>query len=221
MDIVIFGLDRLSALAAYVLVHDSEHRPVAFTVHERYISANEFEGLPVIRFEDLERSFPPERCAMLAPLGWRWMGELRSEIVRNGRSRGYRFISYVSSRALIWPDLVVGDNCMIFDGVIVQPFARIGENCIVRSGAMLSHDVELGDHSFVAARAVVGGRAKIGDHCVLGMNSTICSGVRIAPRSFIAAGALVTVDTDIEGIYRGAPARRSRVPLEKLSSVGS
>lgn len=219
MDVVIFGLDAMSELAAYLLTHDSPHRAVAFTVHERFLSRSELGGLPVHRFEDLEQICPPDRFAMLAPLGWRRMGDLRADVVRQGQAKGYRFITHVSSRALTWPDFSAGANTMIHDGAIVQPFVRIGDNCIVSTDVVLSHHVRLGDHCFVAAGATVGGRAEIGSNCVLGMNSTVVSGIHVAPRCFIAAGAVVAADTQPNGIYRGNPARRSRVPLDRLAEL--
>lgn len=218
-EVVVFGLGRLSALAAYVLAHDSPWRPVAFTVHERFASTGALAGLPVVAFERLEQFHPPARCALLVPLGWRRMGGLRADVVREGRSKGYRCISYVSSRALTWPDLDLGDNCMVYEGTVVQPYGRIGEGCIVRSGVTLSHDVVVGDYSFVAAGVVVGGRAVIGEHCVLGLGSTVCTGVRVAPRCFVAAGAVVTSDTLADGIYRGNPARRSRVTSDRIDRL--
>lgn len=214
MDIVIFGTGLAARLAAYVLEHDSPYRPVAFTVHERYVKAPEFAGLPVRRFEDLERTFPPEQVAMIAPLGWTRMGAFRQEVVAAAKARGYRFATYVSSRALTWAGFAAGENCMVYDGVIIEPYARIGENCIVRAGAALSHDVELGEHCFVAPRASIGGHARIGANCVLGANSTVTNGVKVAPRCFIGAGAVVTADTQPDGIYRGNPARRSPVGVD-------
>jgi sugar O-acyltransferase (sialic acid O-acetyltransferase NeuD family) len=219
MNIVIFGTGLPARLAAYVLEHDSPYRPVAFTVHERYIREREFAGLPVHRFEDLERTFPPEQVAMIAPLGWTRMGAFRQQVVADGKARGYRFATYVSSRALTWAGFVAGENCVVFDGVIVEPYARIGENCIIRAGAALSHDVELGDHCFVAPRASIGGRARIGTHCVLGANSTVTNGVQVAPRCFVGAGAVVTADTQPGGIYRGNPARRSPVGVDGFGKL--
>jgi len=216
MDVVIFGTSLTARSAAYLLSHDSNYRPVGFTVHERFIREPEFAGLPVRRFEDLERAFPPERVAMIAPLGWTRMGAFREEVVAAGKARGYRFASYVSSRAMTWQGFAAGENCLVYDGVIVEPYARIGENCIVRAGATLSHDVRLGDHCFVAPRASIGGCASIGDHCVIGANSTITDSVQIAPRCFVAAGAVVTADTAPDGIYRGNPARRSPVTVDEF-----
>lgn len=220
MDVVIFGAGLTARMTAYLLAHDSPHRPVAFTVHERFVTEAEFAGLPLRRFEDLERAYPPERVGILAPLGWTKMGGLRAAVVAEGRARGYRFVSYVSSRALVWAGFSAGENCMVHDGAIVEPFARVGENCIIRAGASLSHDVGLGEHCFVAPRASISGRVEIGANCVIGANSTISAGVRIAPRCFIAAGAVVTADTRPDGIYRGNPARRSPVPVGKFGSLG-
>lgn len=216
MDVVIFGTSAVARLAAYLLTEDSPYRPVAFTVHERFMSAAAFAGLPVRRFEDLEDVYPPQRFALLAPLGWTRMCGLRAEVVAAGRAKGYRFVSYVSSRASTWPTFMSGENCMVYPAAIIEPFARIGENCIIRGGAMLSHDVELGDHCFVAPRALIGGTAKIGAFCVIGANSTVANDVRVASRCFIAAGAVVTTDTQPNGIYRGNPARRSRAAVDEF-----
>lgn len=221
MDVVIFGLGLASELAAFLLIHDSPYRPVGFTVHERFVSTPELNGLPAQRFEDLERVYPPERYALLAPLAWRRMGDLRADVVSEGRARRYRFVTYVFSRSLIWPGFSEGENTMVCDGVVVQPFARIGENFYVRPGVVLSRHVALGDHCFVAAGATVGGRAQIGSNCVLGLNSTVVSGVRVAPRCFIAAGAVVTADTRPGGLCRGNPARRSRVTVAQIDAFAS
>lgn len=219
MNVIVFGLERLSELAAQMLAHDGAHTVVGFTVHERYLAKREVAGLPVYRFEDLETHLPPGEHALIAPLGWRRMGGLRRDVMREGERKGYRFVSHISSRALTWPDLRLGSNSMIDEGVIVQPGSRLGEGCIVRAGALLSHDVDLGDHCFVAPRATIGGDAVVGEHCVVGLGSTVCTGVKVAPRCFIAAGAVVTADTQPDGIYRGNPARRARLTSDKIDRL--
>jgi sugar O-acyltransferase (sialic acid O-acetyltransferase NeuD family) len=219
MDIVIFGTDQLSSLAWYVLTHDSPHRVVGFTVDRAYRKTDTLHGLDVVSFEEVEKRFPPESCGMLAPLGWKGMNGLRAQKFAEGRLKGYTFVSYVSSRALVWPDLRVGENCMIHDAVIVQPFARIGDNCNLRSGCNISHHADIGDHCFIAAQAVVAGSAFIGERCVLGLNSTVRDGVRVAARCFIGAGAVVTADTEENGVYVGVPAKRREQPADQLDGV--
>lgn len=218
MKVVIFGAGQFASLAWYVITHDSSHEVVGFTVDAAWLRATILHGLPVIPFEQLNRHFPPEEYALLISLGGHNINGLRADRYRVAKGRGYGFISYVASRALVWSDLQIGENCMIFDGAIVNPFAVIGNNCILRSGSMVSHHAVLGNHCFLAAHAVVAGRANIGERCFLGLNSTIRDGISVAPRCFIAAGAVVTADTAENGVYMGVPARRQDTTADQLEA---
>ena len=217
--VVVFGLEGLSRLAAHVLAHEGGLTVAGFTAHRRYCDRDALDGRPVLPFEDLDQTHPPERFSLLAPIGWRRMCGLRADVLADGRDRGFHFASYVSPRAVTWPDLSVGDNVMVYDSVVIQPFTHLGHGCVVRSGAFLSHDVQVGDHCFIASRATVGGGAVVGERCVIGLNATICSGVRVAPRCFVTAGAVLTTDTEPGGIYRGNPARRSRLPSDRIDRL--
>jgi sugar O-acyltransferase (sialic acid O-acetyltransferase NeuD family) len=218
MDVVIFGCAEHTSLAWYVLTHDSQHKVKGFTVNKSYCTEKTFHDLPLVPFEELERTFPPDEVALLIPLGARDMNGLRKARYLEAKERGYRFISYISTRASVWPDLKIGENCMIFDGAAVQPFAEIGNNCSIRSGALIAHHTVLKDHCFVAAHAVVAGGCSVGECSFLGLNSTIRDGIKIAPRCFIAAGAVVTRDTGENGLYMGVPAKRSKTPVHEIKA---
>ena len=218
MKVVIFGTKELASYAWYVITHDSPHEVVGFTVDGAYLAERTLHGLPVVAFEQLEKHFPPETIAMIAPLGAHNLNGLREEKHRAGKAKGYRFISYVSSRALTWPDLTIGENCMLAEGSRVQPFARLGNGVILRGGAQVSHHVQVGNNCFLAGDACTGGSVKIGDRCFLGLNSTIRDGITIAPRCFIGAGAVVVANTEENGIYVGVPARRRPDPADQMTS---
>jgi sugar O-acyltransferase (sialic acid O-acetyltransferase NeuD family) len=209
MKVVIFGDKILANVAWYVLTHDSEHDVVGFTVDSAYLAENTLHGLPIVAFEEVEKHFPPESIAMIVPLGARNLNSLREEKHRVGRAKGYRFITYVSSKAVTWPDLSIGENCMVAEATTVQPFAKVGSGVMMRAGVNVGHHVQIGDNCFIAGHACIGGAANIGQRCFLGMNSTIRDGLTIAPRCIIAAGAVVTADTQENGIYVGVPAKRS------------
>lgn len=220
MDVIIFGTGSLGRLACYALMHDSPHRVVGFTVHGAYMNTTTCMGLPVVAFEDVARTFPPESCAMIAPLGWAEMNGLRRGVVDDGTRMGYEFISWVSSKAVVWPDLRIGRNCMIFEGCIVQPFAEIGDNCVLRAGANVSHDVIVEEDCLLACDVVIGGCARIGARSVLGLNSTVRDHRSIAPATFVAAGAVVTRDIVEAGVYGGVPARRLAMSVADASRGG-
>ncbi len=212
--VIIFGVGNFSSLAWYVLSHDSAYEMVAFTVDAAYIDKRSHHGLPVIAFENLIETYPPEDFALIIPLGPRRVNALRAERYLKAKAMGYSFVSYVSSRALIWPDLQVGENCMIYEGVIIQPFARIGDNCILRSGCNISHHADVADHVFIANGALIAGKTKIGERCYLGLGAIVRDNVTVADRCILGAGAVVVADTEADGLYVGVPAKRRALPAE-------
>jgi sugar O-acyltransferase (sialic acid O-acetyltransferase NeuD family) len=216
MDVVIFGLGPFASLVWYVLTHDSPHRVVGFTADRAFCQVERLHDLPVLPFDALEDRFAPSRVRLLLALGARQVNGLRADRFQEARRRGYGFVSYVASRAMVWPDLRIGENCMLFEGCMVHPFAVIGDNCILRSGSHVSHHATVADHCFLAAHAVVAGSASIGERCFLGLNSSVRDGVQIAARCIVAAGAVVTADTTEGGVYMGVPARRRDMTSDQM-----
>ena len=212
--VVIFGNLRSASLACFCLRHDSPYRVVAFTVDEAYRQADHFDGLPLVAFENLEQHYPPSDCRLLIPMGYQRINSIRRARYEAARARGYDFISYISSRASVWPDLVVGDNVLIYEHAIIQPFARIGSNCIIRSGAHVSHHCTVKDHAFVAAEVAMGGESTIGEQAFVGVGAIVIDNISIGDRGFIGAGTVVTRSTEPDGVYVGNPARRlEKTPL--------
>jgi sugar O-acyltransferase (sialic acid O-acetyltransferase NeuD family) len=213
--IVVFGADTFASLAWYCLSHDSPYRVVAFTVDRAFIRGASHEGLPVVAFEDLAAYFPPDEVRLLLPLGYHAINGLRRARYEEAKRRGYRFVSYVSSRASVWPDLRIGENCLIYEHAVIQPFARIGNNVIIRSAAHISHHCQVADHAFVAAGVTFGGNVTVGEQAFVGVGAVLRDGLTVAERTFIGAGAVVIADTEADGVYVGNPAKKTgRTALE-------
>ena len=216
--VVIFGVGDFSSLAWYVLTHESNYEVVAFTANAAHLPSSTHQGLPAVPFEYLASHFPPGTTELLIPLGPRPTSGhnapngLRAERYAQAKSAGYTLASWVSPRALTWPDLQLGDNTMVYEGAIIQPFARIGDDCILRSGCNISHHAVIEDHAFIAAGAVVAGGARVGAGVFLGLGAIVRDGVQIAPGCLVGAGAVVTADTQPDGLYVGVPAKRLPLP---------
>ncbi|RJF99486.1 acetyltransferase [Noviherbaspirillum saxi] len=207
--VIIFGNLRSASLAWYCLLHDSPWQVAGFTVDEAYLASSHFEGLPLVPFETLEARYPPTDFRLLIPMGYQRINGVRRTRFEMARQRGYTFVSYVSSRASVWPDLKIGENVLIYEHAIIQPFARIGDNCIIRSGAHISHHCEVADHAFVAAEVAMGGEGYVGEQAFVGVGAVLRDRIRVAERSFIGAGAVVVQDTQPDGVYVGNPARKA------------
>lgn len=113
--------------------------------------------------------------------------------------------SKISSDTIIERNVYIGPGCTIYPKTRIKPFT------------ILANDVSIigGDHRYDIVGLPVGltGRADIlpttiGQDCWLGAHSIIKCGVNIADGCVIAAGAVVTKDTEPYGIYGGVPAKR-------------
>jgi sugar O-acyltransferase (sialic acid O-acetyltransferase NeuD family) len=213
--IVIFGNSSFASAAWYCVTHDSPYHAVAFTVDQAYLKASEHEGLPVVPFEHLEDYYPPDKVKLLIPLGFRNINGLRRDRYNTARNRGYDFVSYVASSATVWPDMQIGENCLIFENVVIQPFTRIGNNVIIYSGVNIGHHGVIGSHSFIAAGATFGGNVTVSEQVFVGLGASIRDGINLAEQSFIGAGSVIVSDTEVCSAYIGNPAHKiNRTALE-------
>ena len=215
--VVLFGNGQMASFAHAVLTHDSPHEVVAFTVDGAYITDKTVLGLPVVPFEDLERSHPPDTHAMHISVSFRRVNKLRAEKYSEAKAKGYELVSYVSSRAHTWPDLTIGDNCWILEQSIIHPFVTIGNNVYMGSAVHVGHDSTIGDHCFFVGMIAIAGYVKIGSYCFVGIHSTVRDGLTIADRTVIGAGSTILRDTQEGGVYIAPPARLLPYDSENLA----
>ena len=202
-EVVLFGVGSFAQVAHVYLSRDSTYQVVAFTVHEDYIQETSLMGLPVTPFETMCESHPPGSHAMFVAIGYSRLNRARSAIYYECKNKGYELISYVNSKAVLWDEVPMGDNCFIFENNVIQPFARIGSNVIIWSGNHIGHHSVIGNHCFIASHAVISGNCTIEDGCFIGVNATLRDGIRVARNSLIGAGALILHDTVEGAVYKG------------------
>ena len=210
--VIIFGLQDFASLAHFYLKYDSEHDVAAFTVTREYLPKEKiFEGLPIVAFEEIEIAFAPADFSFFVPMSHRKMNRLRESIYMQAKDKGYELISYVSSKATIFPDARIGDNCFILEDNTIQPFTSIGNNVVLWSGNHIGHHSIIKDHVFVTSHVVLSGHCTVEPYSFFGVNSTIRDKLHIAEGSFITMGACVTKDTEAWGVYDGVPAQKRKV----------
>lgn len=213
MKVVIFGILDTAELAHYYLTHDSEHEVVAFTVHQEYLDIERFTprgsyvDYPVVPFETLQESFPPGEYALFAPMTGVRMNTFRKKVYLEGKSKGYKYISYISSKATVCGNSI-GENCFILEDNTLQPFTEIGNNVVMWSGNHIGHHGVVRDHAFFTSHVVLSGHCEVGERAWIGVNATIRDFTRIGEGCLVAMGALITHDTEEESFYMGVPAKK-------------
>jgi len=218
-SLVIFGTGEIAQLAHYYFGIDSEYETVAFTVDSEYIKDPVFCGLPVIAFEELVLKHPPETHALFIALSYSKLNSIRKEKYCAAKQFGYDLASYISSRATILNEGMVGQNCFILEDNTVQPLVSIGNNVTLWSGNHIGHHSVIRDHSFVASHVVVSGGVEIGEQCFIGVNATLRDHIKVGDRCVVGAGAILLGDAEPEGVYIGAATERSKVPSTRLRGI--
>lgn len=217
--IVIFGDNQLASLAHFYLKHDSPHTVVAFTLDKDYIKADNYEGLPVVAFEEVLEKYPPSEYKMFLPVSFKQMSHLRRRKYEEAKAKGYECISYVSTKATTWPDLDIGENCFIFEDNTIQPYVKIGNNCVFWSGNHIGHHTVIKDHVFLTSHVVISGCCVIEDHAFFGVNSTIRDETVIGEETLIGMGAIITKDTPPQSIWLGAKATMRENKSVNIDSI--
>ena len=216
-NLVIFGTRQIAEVCSFYFERDSEYRVAAFTVDGAFLEADSFRERPVVPFDEVARRFPPADHDLFVAVGYAKMNRLRAEKAAAAQALGYRLARYVSSKAITWPGLEIGDNSFVMEANVIQPFASIGSDTILWSGNHIGHHARIGDHCFLASHVVVSGGVEVGDHCFIGVNATLRDGIKIAPRCLIGAGALIVKDTKPDEVYAATATTASTVPSSRVS----
>jgi acetyltransferase-like isoleucine patch superfamily enzyme len=146
------------------------------------------------------------------------------------RSAGIRDVTFGANVTIVDPvnlyECTIGDDTFIGPFVEIQKGARIGKRCRIQSHCFVCELVTIGDDTTVAHGVMfindtfrIGGPARgnktlwketrIGSNVSIGSNATILP-VMICDQAVIGAGAVVTKDIIVPGIYAGNPARLVR-----------
>jgi sugar O-acyltransferase (sialic acid O-acetyltransferase NeuD family) len=208
-NIIIFGTNDLAELAYFYFLNEyrlghSDPLPIAFTVNKEYIKEDNFKGLPVIPFEDLNELYPPSEYSLFAPVA---DNKLREKIYNEGKKMGYKFVSYISSKCTNFAS-EIGENCFILEDNTLQPFTKIGNNVILWSGNHIGHHSVIEENVFLTSHVVISGHCHIKKGVFLGVNSTIRDGSIIGENSIVGMGSVVTKNIEPNSVNIGSPAKK-------------
>ena len=190
--VVIFGTGKIADVIQFQMREEAGIEVVAFTVDGKYLESSEFNGLPVVPFEEVVGKYPPKDFDMFVALGYHQMNKLRESKCIQAREMGYSLPSFIHPAAGAPKDLKFGENCFIMNHVNVHPRVALGDNVFVWSGAMIGHHSSIGDNCWITSAGNIGGNVSIGKNCFLAMNCTISHSVTVGSEVFLGSNTLIT-----------------------------
>jgi sugar O-acyltransferase (sialic acid O-acetyltransferase NeuD family) len=207
--LVLVGTGETALLALEYFTHDSPYDVVAFSCDRSHMPGDHLEGLPVVALEELAERYPPDAVEVFVAIGATDLNRLRRRLFEQVKGLGYRCASYVSSRAFVWRNVALGENCFVFEGNVLQPFVTIGDDVVLWSGNHVGHRSVIEDHCFVTSHVVISASCRIGAGSFLGVNATFNDRTSLARDCVLGSASLVVKPlSEPESVYVGQPARR-------------
>lgn len=219
VDLVIFGDGVAAELANYYFETDSNYTVVAFCVDDQYVRGRDsLWGKPLFGSSEVPERFSPMSTQIFIALGYSAINSSRKIKFRWAKNKGFNLASYVSSKAVLAGNVIIGENAFVLEQNNIQPFTEIGDNVTLWSGNHIGHHSHIGNHVFIASHAVISGNVSISDEVFIGVNATVRDNVRIGERSVIGAGATVMSNVP-SGKVVGGPRSRVSGSSEHLKDI--
>lgn len=204
--LLIIGDGEFAEIAYEYFTHDSGYEVAGFAVERNFLKKTELFGLPVVAFEDLGGELGPDACDAHVAVTYSQLNRVRARLCAAAKDRGYTLANYVSSRAFVWRNVQMGENCFIFEANVIQYSVRIGNHVVLWSGNHIGHQSTIADNCFISSHVVVSGYCTIGANSFLGVNSTLRDHIVVGRDAVIGAGAVVVRNVGEREVVRGNPA---------------
>ncbi len=217
--LIIVGDSAFAEVAYECFTHDSDYEVVAFAVEKEFRNKDKLFGLPVEDIETLEDKYPPDEHAVYAALVYSELNRLRTRLMGVARDKGYALASYISSRAFIWRNVVLGEHVFIFEDNTLQPFVEIGNNVVIWSGNHIGHHSKVGDNVFISSHVVLSGFVEVKDNCFLGVNSTLSNNLVVEKDCWIGPTVVITKNTEPGQFYKPVPDMPAKITTYRYFKI--
>ena len=203
----IYVIGETEDIAYEYFTHDSNYEVVAFTVDAEYKKEEIHLGLPVIDFAAMENEYPIDRVEIFAASTYNKLNRVRTKMYRAAKAKGYTCANYISSKAFVWHNVVLGENVMIFENNVIQHLVKIGNNVVLWSGNHVGHQTIIEDNVYLSSHCVISGFCVIGAYSFLGVNCTFNDNIKLGKDNIVGSGALIVKNTEDGKLMIGSPAK--------------
>lgn len=134
---------------------------------------------------------------------------------------------WLAENATIVGDVKLGKNCSVWFSAVVRGDVNsiiVGDNVNIQDGAVIHctyerTETKIGNNVSIGHNAIVHG-CEIKDNVLIGMGAIVMDNAIIHSNVIIAAGSVVTQNTEVEpnSIYAGVPAKKIK-SLDKDSTA--
>lgn len=193
-NLVLYGNGCFAQLMKWYIEHDSIKRIAAFTVEKDCIASSEFEGLPLIPFEEIESQFTPSKTEILICIGYTKMNNIRKRIFYECKKKGYGIAQFIHSSAIL-SDVKLGEGNIILENTLIEPFVSIGSCNLIWYKSTIAHNCMIGDFNTITGMVSICGFVEIKNNCFIGSGAIIRDKLRLNDYTLLGAATYLAHDT--------------------------
>lgn len=159
---------------------------LGFVVDKEYKQDDTYLGEPVYTFDALPKEFDKSRDFLFVAMEWDKLNATRRKVYLRLKEEGYKLANIISPHAIIHGN-IIGDNCWITDGVIIENDVIIHEDVMIKSRATIAHLSTIEAHCFVGANSFLAGGVHVGEQTYIGISASIFNSVNIGKKCLVGA----------------------------------
>ncbi|WP_347175253.1 acetyltransferase [Polaribacter uvawellassae] len=218
-QLIIFGAGKIAEAVSYYFNRDSEYNIVAYVVDDVFITTENFLEKPLVKLSEIDKKYPATEFYAFVATGYQGINELRTTKYEFLKKLKYTFASYVSP--YVKGDFKFGENTIIMDNAVIQPFANFGNNVFVWGGAMIGHHATIEDNCWLTGGCLIGGITKIGNSTFVGLGASIGNEINIGAECMIGAGTLTTKSLKDKSVLIKEPTAIHRLNATQFKRMSS
>jgi sugar O-acyltransferase (sialic acid O-acetyltransferase NeuD family) len=207
IKILIHGTGTAGKLLYFEMLKDERYEISAFVCDDKYFSSKEFLGKPLYKTSEIDKYFLPKTIKVISTGSYSSLRERYNSYLEI-KKKGYSFINYISKKAIVQPDIEIGENNIIYSGVYLDFFGKLGDCNIIRPNTYIGHNFDIESGVYIAPGCNIAGYSVIKELSFIGIGSTIKERICVEKETLIGAGALLTKNTEPYSKYIGSPAKK-------------
>jgi UDP-3-O-[3-hydroxymyristoyl] glucosamine N-acyltransferase len=178
-SLVICGLTPYAAMVAHYFETCSAYEVVAFTAHQRLVTAAEFQGRPVVPIQELSKRVAADTTSFYAAIEYKWLNAARAQVVAELKSLGYRPASFIHPRSHVCPTVRLGEHNLVMEAVVLSHGSELGSNNVLFPQTFVGHAARIGSHNYFCPGVLVERSARVQDHCFLGAGTFVAGSASV------------------------------------------
>ncbi len=134
-------------------------------------------------------------------------GAIRQRIKKKIENSGFNLISVIHPSAFLAPSVKLGIGNFIKARAVIETNTVIGDCCIIDNGVVIAHDNIIENACHIAPGVKFGSGIKIGENTIVGIGASISTNIKIGSNCIISVGSAVTKNVENNAVVDGVPAK--------------